>query len=231
MNMYTSMTTKLFRVVSIVVVGFSIAALYLFDIKQVGESEQWNDGKVLVTAGSHPVMLGWAFIAVTLYIALMRAHWSMAITGVPTLKRRAAAFLIDFWFSLMVFASTGAMIPLSLEAARTGHFSWKFERDYAVGTDWIATAFVLIFMVLMFLYFAFPLTKGRQTVGCFIMQLKVAPLFGNEGRFTFRGAARRTGYELCGLFTFWIWKGRRDDHERTWYDRKTGCRVVQVEYK
>ncbi len=140
----------------------------------------------------------------------MWAPTKTEIIGVPSMKRRAVAFMIDFSFSLMVLASLEALIPLWLEAHRTGHFSWSFERDYAVTSDSVigipATLFVL---GLMICYFAFPLTRARPTVGCFIMRLRVSPPFGNEGRFTFREAFRRTFYEFEGLVAWWRW-GNRD---------------------
>jgi hypothetical protein len=89
----------------------------------------------------------------------------------------------------------------------------------------------LSFLALMVLYFAFPLTRGRQTVGCFIMRIKVTPPLGDRGRFTFREAFRRTYYEFNGLSPF-LWLSKdwdMDGHGRTWYDIKSDCSVVLVE--
>jgi uncharacterized RDD family membrane protein YckC len=123
-----------------------------------------------------------------------------------------------------------ALVPLWLEAARTGHFTWHFQRDYAVSTDGVfALPSVLGFLALMVLYFVFPLTRGKQTVGCFIMRLKVTPPFGDGGCFTFPNALKRTYYEFSGLATFLTRKWDRDGQGRTWYDIQTNCTVVLIE--
>lgn len=224
---------KLLRVVVVVGLLLSFASLYAFDIGQVGFSAVWSNVKTSVSAGSHPIFLFWTALAVWLFVELMRRKVSAEIVGIPGLSRRATAFLIDFYFSLMTLSSVGALIPLWLEAARTGHFAWSFERDYGVMTDPVfSLPIVFITMGLMFFYFAFPLTRGRQTVGCFVMRLKVTPPFGDEGCFTLREAVRRTWYEFKGLcmWPFWVKRGT-DSMGRTWYDIETDCRVVLVEYK
>jgi uncharacterized RDD family membrane protein YckC len=148
--------------------------------------------------------------------------------GVPTVKRRVLAFLIDFWFSLSVVSSVGALIPLWLEAVRTGRFAWQFHRNYSTGTDGLSALSSLVFMALMVLYFAFPLTRGRQTVGYFIVGLRVAPPFGSEGCFTLKVSLQRTFYAFIGLAGVLTKKWKRDGQGRTWYDRKTESTVCIV---
>jgi hypothetical protein len=87
---------------------------------------------------------------------------------------------------------------------------------------------VIVAHALMVLYFAFPLTRGRQTVRYFIVGLKVAPPFGNEGRFTFKASLLRTFYAFVGLASVLTRNWDRDGQGRTWYDRKTDCTVCIV---
>jgi uncharacterized RDD family membrane protein YckC len=204
----------------------------MFHIGQTGFFEETNNGQTEIYAGSRPVLLIWTAVAIMLFAALMIVRKNTLVVGIPTLKRRAVAFLIDFWFSVAILANVTALLPLWLEARRTGRFSWHFERDYAVGTDDLLTPLVLFAMALMFLYFVLPLTRGSQTVGCFIMRLKVTPPFGDEGRFTFREALRRNGYGLWGLMTGkWSRQDFRDGQGRTWWDRETNSRVALVKYE
>lgn len=163
-----------------------------------------------------------------LFVLLMVRRPSGVIGGVPTLKRRVLAFLIDFWFCLLIVSSVGELVPLWLEAKRTGHFAWHFQRNYSFSSEGLAASVSLVFMALMVLYFAFPLARGRQTVGYFIVGLKVAPPFGDAGRFTFKAALVRTFYALVGLTSVLTWKWDRDSEGRTWYDRKTNCTVRLV---
>lgn len=217
-------TTRALRLVASALVLLSFVIMYFFNVGQVGDSMLWKNGNTSISAGSHPAELFWAAAAIALFILLMLRKPSTMTEGVPTVKRRALAFLIDFWFSLSVVSSVGALLPLWLEAVRTGHFAWQFHRTYPANTDGLAALASLVFMALMVLYFAFPLTRGRQTVGYFIVGLKVAPPFGNEGRFTFKAALLRTFYAFIGLASVFT----RDSQGRTWYDRKTDCTVCIV---
>jgi len=219
--------TKMLRLVSLIWVGLSFILIHYYDLGQVGDSMQWKDGKTAISAGSHPAMLLWSAVAVGLFILLMVKEPSAVIEGVPTRKRRIFAFVIDFWFSLLTLSAVGAIIPLLLETVRTGHFTWHFKRDYSTDTDGLAAFLSLVFMAMMVLYFAFPLTRGRQTVGYFILRLKLTPPFGTEGRFTLKAALIRTYYAFTGGITvFRNWD--RDGQGRTWYDRKTNSTVVFV---
>jgi uncharacterized RDD family membrane protein YckC len=221
-------TTKVLRLVAFVMVVLSFTIVHFLDVGQVGESMQWINGNTSISAGSHPAELLWAAAAIALFILLMLRKPSGVKEGVPTVRRRVLAFLIDFWFSLSVTASVGALIPLWLEAMRTGHFAWQFHRSYSVSADGLAALTSVVFMALMVVYFAFPLSRGRQTVGYFIVGLKVAPPFGDEGRFTFKAALVRTFYAFIGLASVLSLKWDRDGGGRTWYDRKTNCTVRLV---
>lgn len=163
-------------------------------------------------------------LAIALFILLMIREPKAMAAGIPTRKRRVLAFVIDFCFSLFTISSVDALIPLWLEAVRTGHFIWHFQRNYSVNTDSLSLLSSLLFLALMVLYFVFPLTRGRQTVGYFIMRLKVTPPFGDEGRFTLKAALLRTFWAFMGVARNWD----QDSQGRTWYDRKTGCEVVLV---
>lgn len=211
--------------------GLSFVVLYTFNVGQVGDSIQLKDGRADVSAGSHPVVLVWDAIALALFVALMLRNTDTVIVGAPSRGRRIAAGLIDFWFSLLTLSGISALLPLGLEAVRTGHFTWHFQRTYTVSTDGFALPSMFAFLALMVLYYVFPLTRGKQTVGCFIMRIKVTPPFGDRGRFTFHQAIRRTYYEFNGFSPF-LWLSKdwdRDGQGRTWYDIKSDCTVVLVE--
>ena len=224
--------TKLLRLTSAILVGLSFVVLHTFNVDQVGDSIQFKDGRTDVSAGSHPMVLIWDALALALFVALMARNADVVVVGAPSRGRRIAAGLIDFWFSLLTLSGISALVPLWLEAVRTGHFMWRFQRPYTVSTDGVfALPSMFAFLGLMVLYYVFPLTRGKQTVGCFIMRIKVTPPFGNRGKFTFRQAIRRAYYEFNGFSPFlWLSKNwDKDGHGRTWYDIKTNCTVVLVE--
>jgi uncharacterized RDD family membrane protein YckC len=130
---------------------------------------------------------------------------------------------------MLTVSSIAELIPLLLETRRTGRFAWHFQRNYSTNTDGLAALASLVSIALMVLYFAFPLTRGRQTVGYFIVGLKVAPPFGDEGRFTLKAALMRTYFAFVGLCSVLTRKWDPDGQGRTWYDRKTNCTVVLVD--
>lgn len=202
---------SLLRAVMAFWVLLSFILQYVFSVGEVGYTAHGKNGEAYISAGSHPAFLVWSAIAVLLFLVLMRIKAEEIPDGVPSLMRRFLAFIIDFLFSLTIVSTFGGMLSLWIEGVRTGHFSWHFARDYFVPNDEIlAIPFVLLSMALMLFYFAWPLTKGRQTVGCFILRLKVTPPFGDTGAFTFREAIRRVWYEFKGLGSFLrIKEGRR----------------------
>ena len=227
---HSTAATKLLRLTAVVLVGLSFVILHIFKIREVGTFAQVSDGKAVVSVGSHPAIIVWDAVAMLLFLTLMLRNTNSTVIGIPSRGRRIASFMIDFWFSLLTLSGIGALVSLTLEAARTGRFVWHFQRPDAVGTD-IVLGFlnVWIFLTLMVLYFVFPLTRGRQTVGCFIMRVKTTPPFGDGGRFTFWAALRRTFYEFRGLTSVLSRDWKRDIDGRTWYDIETNCTVVLVE--
>jgi RDD family len=227
---HSALGTKLLRLAAFTLVGISVVAPYVFTIGEIGTFMQVKNGRTVVSAGSHPAIVVWDVVAIGFFVALMFRKPNSTLAGVPSRWRRSASFVIDFWFSLLVMSSIGALLPLALEGLRTGHFAWQFRRDYAVSTDGVlGVPSVFIFMALVFLYYVFPLTRGRQTVGCFIMRLRTLPPFGDGGCFTFRAAMKRTFYEFRGLSGMLMRPWKRDAAGRTWYDVETNCEVVLVE--
>src|SRR6202140_1450999 len=159
----SAFSRKLLRAACLAFVGLSLVPEYVFDIPLVGDSIVSKNGSVLVSAGSHPAVLLWATAALVVFVLLMLREARTVAAGVPKLRRRISAFLIDFWFSVTMLSAIWALIPLCLEANRTGKFQWYFKRDYLVSTDnQFVIPGVFAFMALMFLCFAFPLIWGKQ---------------------------------------------------------------------
>lgn len=222
------------RLVAAAWVLSSFASMYLFKIRVVGLSTYASNGIQLVEAESHPFLVCWSLAGIFLFVMLFCVGGAEVNGGIPSLLRRFAAFLIDFWCSVLVPSSILALLFLYAEARRTGHFVWHFERDHSVPGD--DSLFFLTFALVvgfMLLYFVLPLTRGKQTIGCFLMRTKVLPPFGDRGAFTFRQAVRRTWYEVKGLSVLRLFgKDKdRDSQGRIWHDRETNCTVVLIKYQ
>ncbi len=105
---------------------------------------------------------------------------------------------------------------------------WYFERDYLVGTDKVVGLPVLTALILLVpLYYIFPLTRGRQTLGDYVFGILVVKEDGRSA-FSFKEAFVRTMTAFKGLCGGPIWGWKRDKQGRTWYDKETNCRVVRV---
>jgi uncharacterized RDD family membrane protein YckC len=203
-----------------------------FPGKGIGATAQWKNGAATVAASSSPLSVTWSALGVLLFVVLIVGRQQVKISGIPAWWRRVLASCVDFYFFVLTVAPISALLDLELEARRTGHFAWHFDRAYVVETDVVVgVPMVLLCLALLFLYFVFPLTRGRQTVGCFVMKTKVTPPFGDQGLFTWRTAARRTWYEVQGICRLTLLlRPKRDAEGNTWYDIESDCRVVSVDY-
>lgn len=225
--------TKLLYVAAIAGLCFEAVSLYLyFPEGGIGGSAEWSTQSTHVSASASPLAIVWSVFNVLLYVALAVHTPLVRTNGIPAWWRRLLASLIDFFFFLFTVAPFLALIDLELEARRTGQFVWHFERDYAVQTDFtVGLPMIFISFALLLLYFVFPLTKGKQTVGCFLMRTKVTPPFGIEGSLTWRGAGLRIWFAVRGIGFFWRWlRPRRDADGNTSYDIESNTRVMSVQY-
>ena len=144
--------------------------VHVYGAAQIGYSAQWEGGEGRVGAGSHPVLIAWSVVALLVYVAVILIDMPIEATAAAKMGRRSLAFAIDLYFSLLTVSSLVGFLSLGMEAARTGHFAWHFQREYAVRTDQLfGFPIVLGSMGLIFLYFVVPLLYGKQTVGCFLM--------------------------------------------------------------
>lgn len=145
--------------------------------------------------------------------------------------RRFSAFLIDFFVVVAVLTPLVSLAPLTVEAFRTGTFVWAFERNYMVPSDWIiAISLFFVMLTLLMLYFALPIAKDRQTIGDYLMRLKVVPdQSAQVVDFGWRHAIRRA-FLLCCIWPLLSLLVRRKDGT-TWLDRRSNSRVHLIQYR
>ena len=218
----------------VVVLGLLLTLIACFYLpgNQIGFSYHQHNDEIEVSAGSHPAVIAWAMLVACFYILLQKKSARAPAVAPASMTRRALSFLIDFFILVMAVSSVTAIIPLAIEAHRVGHFEWSFARNFEVPTDSINTPLTFLFLIAFFLYAVYPLTKGKQTIGDYTMRIKVLPPFGVEGKFTWSDAIKRTCYSLAGacLWPYTLLE-KVDRNGQTWYDRKTNCTVVLVDYK
>jgi hypothetical protein len=115
-------------------------------------------------------------------------------------KSRLTALVIDFTAVTLAMAPFAALIPLAAEWLRSGHFAWSFQRKYTVASDfYIGFPLVFVIMGLLAVYFAWPIARDRQTLGCYALRLKVTPDESIRGRFGLSQGLRRVFLGFIGL--------------------------------
>jgi hypothetical protein len=139
--------------------------------------------------------------------------------------RRFFAFYIDFLFAVLMSACWMGFTELSIEAARTGVFSWSIHRR---PTDWdIALGWILLlpYITAILVYFAWPQHRGRQSPGDLLLGIGLKydkPL----------SLSQAVGRVLLGLMALSAWivtvpLALTDSQKRMWQDKSYGTRMVQ----
>jgi uncharacterized RDD family membrane protein YckC len=213
-----------------ILITTGVAAIFIwfswFNKQSVGYFAETHDGVTSVEAGTTPSNVAIFVLGLALFCLLMQIKIRVGDFRVAPLWRRFAAFLIDFYFSVSVLSSIYAVVPLLLEAVRTGSIRWHYERDYWVPADLVNVILIFVFMATIFMYFAFPLARCRQTMGCFILRIATVSAGGSPLRLPLSTAIWRTWKEFAGLCSPSRTIKERDLQGRTWYDRETGFTVV-----
>jgi uncharacterized RDD family membrane protein YckC len=211
-----------------ITIGVASIFVWFFWINKedVGYFAESQNGATHVQGGTTPGNIVMSLFGIALFCLLMRMELRVEDFRAAPLWRRFAAFLIDFMFSLLTLSGIAAIFPLLSETLRTGTFKWHFERNHFVAFDAVNAILILLYMGALIMYFAFPLTKRRQTLGCFI--LRIATLSAGESLLylPLSTALWRVFKEFSGLCSPMRTIKERDSHGRTWYDRETGFTVV-----
>jgi len=96
------------------------------------------------------------------------------IPRVP-LWRRYISLCIDALVAMSIVVPFDILIFLLVESLYTGKFSWQFERhgvrEYDVSIGMLS---VLLAMGWFLFYLSYPIARGRQTIGHFIMGYRIA---------------------------------------------------------
>jgi uncharacterized RDD family membrane protein YckC len=213
------------RAIIAVYVASSFVWFSWFNHESVGYFAETHGATAHIQAGTSPSAVALSLLGLVLFCISMGNEVKFESSRVAPLWRRFAAFLVDFWISLFVLSGID-VVPLLVEAHRTGTFRWHFERNYSVFSDAIGFSLVVVFLAAMFMYFAWPLARGRQTPGCFILRIATVMRGENPRRLSLSTALGRTFTEFRGLCSPWRTIGERDSQGRTWYDRETGFTVV-----
>lgn len=191
----------------------------------IGYVATTKDGATTVSAGTSPVAIIVSLLSVVLYLVLVSRKIEVQNSRIAPMWYRAAAFAVDFWFALFSVSGLFGFVPVLLEAVRTGAFRWHFQRDYAVFSDNVEMALILLSMCAFVGYFVLPLMKGSQSVGCWILRLATVNTNGDVVYLPLSTAMRRLRAEFRGLLSPIKSFRKRDADGRTFYDIDSGFTV------
>ena len=117
---------------------------------------------------------------------------------------RAVAYIVDLSIVGAILPPVLAVPLLMVESSLTGGFAWEFNRTDLVPTDVLVGMPVLILsIVLINLYFAYPLARGTQTPGCRLLGFVIID-FGEEDRVSLGRAVTRSFLAFLGAVGFLI---------------------------
>jgi len=187
---------------------------------------EMHDGVTSVSAGTNPTAIITSVALLAIYCLILSNRVEIRGSRIAPIWRRVAALVLDLWVLIFSMGAISGCCVVLLEAHRTGHFRWYFERDYAIATDGFAAALVLVSLAALVAYFLLPLIKGGLTIGGWIFKIVTVNLQGYVVVLPLSAAFSRLFAEFRGLISPMKTLRRRDEQGRTPYDLESGYTVV-----
>jgi len=185
----------------------------------IGVSAQWANGDYHFVGGSDPKALLFAPLAIGFYFLLMYAEPAEVRKPFPGIVRRYFAFWFDFIFLAAALNPVFGLLPILVEWRNTRVFQWTVERDvYAHGDLLQGVAGTLLFFGFLLFYFAWPLTRHRDTPGAYLRNYQVVADDGNT--LSFGRAALRSFVGLVSASWFplaFFWRDKKAG--KYWVDK------------
>ena len=214
------------RLVVFAGVAWSLVWAFWVQHADIGSFTEVKNGVTHVSAGTSPLAILMSVVGLVVYCILLNTRVRVENFSVAPLWRRAAAFVVDFWFAVFTLGALFGFVDVFLEASRTGIFRWHFQRDYLVSADGASVVFVFVGLAAFVAYFLLPLMRRSQTVGGWIFRLATVNSDGFVVYLPLSIAARRLFAEFRGLTSPLRTLRKRDEQGRTFYDIESGFTVV-----
>ena len=199
---------------------------------QVGFSSVQSSGNTVVSDSTHPALMLWGLAAVVAAYLLLKVQIRIRIIGSAGIVRRFLCFFVDLYALVIAESSFLSIIPLVVEAKRTGHFAWSFARNYSVASDqYVLIPLAFIGVLLFPAYIGYALIRGKPTLGEFLTGTSIMRSGDPTRKFDWRTVFKRMFWMSmgAGLWPYTLIRGR-DKKGRTWYDRVTDCDVARTEF-
>jgi uncharacterized RDD family membrane protein YckC len=229
-NLETMLRVQLeyFIVRLVVFAGIAWSFVWTFWVQHedIGSFTEVKNGVTYVSAATNPLAILMSVTGLVVYFILLNARVKVENFSIAPMWKRAAAFVVDFWFAAFTLAALFGFFDILLEASRTGVFRWHYQRDYLVASDRATIAFVVAGLAAFVAYFLLPLMRCSQTIGGWIFRLATLNSDGSPVYLPPSIAARRLFAEFRGLISPLRTLRKRDEQGRTFYDIESGFTVV-----
>jgi uncharacterized RDD family membrane protein YckC len=214
------------RLVVFAAIASSFVWAFWYQHEDIGSFTEIKDGVTHVSAATSPQAVLMSLLGLVVYCVLLNTHVMEQNFRIASMWKRAAAFVVDFWFAVFTLGALFGLIDILLEASRTGVFRWHFQRDYLVSSDGVSLVLVFVGLAAVVSYFLLPLMRRSQTLGCWIFRLVTVNSDGYVIRLPLSTALRRLFAEFRGLCSPLRTFRKRDENGRTFYDIDSGFTVV-----
>lgn len=171
------MSRNIVLIITVIIVSVSV----IFSDGMVGASSQCVNGRCLVGGGSSIFAMFIGLILGGFALWFPRKEFIASEEVKVSIWRRIVAMFVDFYALMMVVTPFLAMPLLIIESQHTGEFAWNFVREYQRESDTFAILPVtLLMLVLMISFFYISAKKQTQTLGQYILNIKLKPPEGVE---------------------------------------------------
>jgi RDD family protein len=195
----------------------------------LGVSAELSNGQYQLSGGTQPWALALAVLIICSYLALLYAEPSEDRRPLPGVFRRLIASWLDLYLAMMAFAPILGLVVSVTEWRRTGIFEWSFERDYSVASDWLlALGGGALSMVVLVLYFAWPLVRRMPSPGACIVGYQVVADDGTS--LSLGKAVQRTLLGFVALSAWFLapFVARERGKGKFWLDKVFDTRAVRI---
>jgi uncharacterized RDD family membrane protein YckC len=186
------------RLTAFIVCAIIVGAMWAFGPVIVSGQQHNND--YTMRASSSPIALIGA-ISLALFAFLFRSkNEPLKYTPRVPLWRRLISLHIDALIAMAIAVPFDVLLMLLVESLYTGKFSWQFERKGAREYDVSVGIFSVFLTMGWFLfYLSYPIAKGRQTIGHFIMGYRIA------NKQSALSLTKAMWHNILGLFVLCVW--------------------------
>jgi len=216
---------KKYDLLAVIIVVFFVSNLFAGG--GVGITSSCINGVCSVEAASSLVSVITSIILLILLLRYSQISSSGVTTNPVRLRRRLAAFIIDFIVVIMITAPLASLVIILIESKYTGSFQWSFEREFSRPTDSLIILEIFVIFFLLFYYFYKHLHVNRQTAGQYILGYKIIkdPNETREPRY-----GRRVLYSFIGIciWPITLFQSFGNPKKIMWWDNSTFTRAVRV---